>query len=68
MVIGKLANAPGKSGRVAVRATEPGPFDDIKTPVKLPEAFVSVAEGITVPSAGLLNEKLTITPASAGNT
>ena len=54
MVIAALANVPGKSGSVAVMATEPGPLVAINTAVKVPEAFVIVAEGMSVPSEGCL--------------
>ncbi|MGG0289436.1 hypothetical protein ABEY30_13555 [Bacillus pacificus] len=64
MVIVMLAIVAGESRSEAVTITVPGPFADRNTAVKLPDAFVMVARGTMKAREGLLNEKLTTTPAA----
>ncbi|HDR8129086.1 MULTISPECIES: hypothetical protein [Bacillus] len=64
MVIVTLAIVPGESRGEAVTITVPGPFAAKNTAVKLPEALVMVARGTMKAREGLLNEKLTTTPAA----
>ncbi|EOP68949.1 MULTISPECIES: hypothetical protein [Bacillus] len=64
MVIVTLAIVRGESRSDAATITVPGPFAARNTAVKLPEALVMVARGTIKAREGLLNEKLTTTPAA----
>ena len=68
MLIKTLAVVPGNEGREAVTIIEPGVLLAVNTRLNLPAPSVVVETGVTVPRLGSLTEKLTTTPAFAGNT